>query len=384
MNAIQLCNISPTSDYSIVLDDLLNGDFQTRWEAAKTLVTLGGCVLTPLAEILATEPEETELVWFIARILGELNHPQALELLISLLQAEDEEVKSAAANALSKANPRAIAALSQQLVAEETRLITVRSLATIDHPLASEALLTVVGDPQVAVRVAAIAALSHVSNPRIPPILVTALSDIAAPVRREAIIGLGLLATRLRTRELSHSRPTVLTDLSIYTLTDLVALLQPCLWDINLDVCHQAAIALGRTGQDQAADILFQVLKSDVTITTLRLQCLRALAWMATPHAMNYLSQVFQVTTTLPLWQEAIFLLGRFESSASRQTATQILLDLFQTQPPLMAEPTIRQAIALSFKWLQATETDPEIPIILAQLQKDHDEQVRLHAITHH
>jgi HEAT repeat protein len=100
-------------------------------------------------------------------------------------------------------------------------------------------------------------------TPRIPPVLLNALNDPAAVVRKEAVIGLGLR-----------------TDLG--EELDLLARLKPLLYDFNWDVCQQAAIALGRLGTDEAADALFNVLKSPATPVPLQIDFVRAWAgWEA-------------------------------------------------------------------------------------------------------
>ena len=59
-----------------------------------------------------------------------------------------------------------------------------------------------VNDPDAIIRMKAIAALANFSDPRIIVVLRSALKDLAAPVRREAVIALGFRAENLDKSEL--------------------------------------------------------------------------------------------------------------------------------------------------------------------------------------
>jgi HEAT repeat protein len=151
-----------------------------------------------------------------------------------------------AATALSSLGDSAIEALASLLSEPDSRLLATTALSQIRRPEIITPLLGVVDDPQVAVRSMAIEALSSFHDSRIPPVLLKALKDHAAVVRKEAVIGLGL-------------RSDLREEL------DLLNQLKPLLYDFNPDVCQQAAIALGRMGTDEAADALFKVLQSPAT-----------------------------------------------------------------------------------------------------------------------
>lgn len=62
------------------------GDFQQRWDIAKVLINLGTVVINPLIDILEEDDAEDELRWFAAKILGELQHPEAIMPLVELLK----------------------------------------------------------------------------------------------------------------------------------------------------------------------------------------------------------------------------------------------------------------------------------------------------------
>jgi HEAT repeat protein len=357
--------IPPEQTLALALEVLEAGDFQARWDVAKVFPKLGTVAIASLVEILEDEEADLELRWFAARILGEFNHPEVVMALVEVLKTadQDEDLSSMAATALASLGPLAIAALTDLLAEESSRLLAVRSLAQIRRVETIAPLLSVVHDPQVSVRATAIEALSSFHDARIPPVLIAALDDLAAAVRREAVIGLGL-------------RTDLLNEL------DLVQLLQPRLRDFNLEVCQQAAIALGRVGSDAAATALLEVLQSPHTPISLQLEGVRALSWIGTPLALTYLQQALMLATLpdhslVAVSQEIVTLLGRVEPPALKPQAVEILMELLNSEHPVLQSSGGKQAIALSLGQLgdqQALET-------LIQLLADPDVGVRLHAI---
>ena len=218
----------------LALAALAAGDFQQRWDIAKVFPKLGQSAIAPLIEILEDEDADEELSWFVARILGEYNHPDVIAALVELLKTDQDELSAMAAAALGQIGSPAVAALTELLEEEGTRLLAVRSLAQIRRSETIAPLLSVVHDPQVDVRAVAIEALSSFHDSQIPLVLLNALDDMAALVRVEAVRGLSF-------------RPDLREEL------DLVNRLVPRLYDFNLDVCCATVIALGRLGTDAAA-----------------------------------------------------------------------------------------------------------------------------------
>lgn len=334
------------------------GDFQDRWEVVKIFPSLGTIAIAPLTNILQDEEAEEELRWFVVRILAEFNTQEVIHVLVEILKtSESEELTAMAAEALANLGQNAIAALTELLTAEETRLLAVRSLSAIRRSETITPLLTVVKDPQIYVRVAAIEALSSFHDSRIPPVLLDALKDIAAPVRKEAVIGLGL-------------RPELREDL------DLGNQIIPLLWDFNLEVCAAAAQSLARLGTNAAADALFKVLRSPNTPLPLQLQCVRSLGWMETPQTLEYLQQALNLES-LPVYQEVVTILGRLEKESLTPAASQILIAALRSQHPALEDNKIRQAFAVSLGQLAT----PESIDSLIHLLVDRDLGVRLHAI---
>ncbi|MBD2446620.1 HEAT repeat domain-containing protein [Nostoc sp. FACHB-152] len=343
----------------LALSVLEMGDFQQRWEITKVLVRLGNIAITPLIEILADEDAEEELHWYAARTLGELQHPDAIAPLVELLRkSEDEELKAIAATALGQMGSLAITELSQLLKQDDTRLLAVRSLAYIRTPETITPLLSVVQDAEVAVRATAIEALSSFHDQRVPPVLLKALNDVVPTVRRVAVLGLS-------------SRPDLCAELN------LLARLQPMLYDFNIEVCSAAAVALSRLGGDNTTHHLFTVLMSPHTPITLQLEIIRALVWVGTLSGLEYLQQAFAQNKSEILCQEIVTVLGRVEKLELVTKATEILLELLQTQHPATEIVTIKSAIALSLGQLGNQQAITPLTI----LTQDPHEQVRLHAI---
>lgn len=342
---------------SWAMDVLEFGDFHQRWDVAKLLPKLGNAI-APLIEILADEDADEELRWFSVRILGSFNHPDVIAALVELLKTSvSEEEKAMAAAALAEIGASAVAAITE-LLASDTRLLAVRSLSYIRHSETIAPLLSVVRDPQIEVRSTAIEALSSFHDSRIPPVLLNALDDIAASVRREAAIGLSF-------------RPDLREEL------DLVNRLLPRLYDFNLDVCIAAAIALGRLGTDAAATGLYQVLQSPHTPVALQIEIVRSLGRVGTQNSLEYLRHSLYQLSSETIWQEIVVVLGRIEQQQLKAFAAGILIELLSSHHPAMENANVLQAIALSLGQLG------EMPAIdpLIQLLAQTDAAVRLHAI---
>ncbi len=271
---------------------------------------------------------------------------------------QDEELKAIAATALGQMGTLAIAALSELLKEEDTRLLAVRSLFCIRQTETITPLLSVVQDSQAAVRAAAIEALSSFHDERIPPTLLEALDDVAATVRRAAVLGLGF-------------RP------DLCETSDLVTKLQPRLYDFNLEVCCTAAVALSRMNSNDAAKQLFQVLISPHTPIKLQLEIIRALNWMGTLSGLKYLQQALNHNSSETMWQEIVTVMGQVQKPQLTQLATDILLDILQSKHPGIEITSVKSTIALSLGQLgQMQAIEP-----LISLLADPNAAVRLHAI---
>ena len=334
------------------------GDFQEKWDAAKVFTKLGKRSIAPLIAILEDEEADLDVRWFASRILGEFDDPVVVISLVQLLQsAEDEDLAQMAAQALSNIGSSAIAALSNLLAQEESRYLAVQALAQIRRPETITPLLSVVHDPLPSIRSTAIEALTSFRDRRILPVLLEALQDTAAAVRKEAVIGLGLRGRTLQELE-------------------LVEYLKPLLYDFNPEVCQQAAIALGRIGTDEAAEALFRVIKSPATPISLKIGFVRALSWIQTSIALEYFQQVLAWVPP-EVCQEIVAVLGRVESVGLKPQATQILLGFLHRRQFLQQYPSLKQIIAMSLG--QLGEVQALEPLI--ELLEEPDLTVRLHTL---
>ena len=338
------------------------GDFQDRWEIAKVFPNLGNCAIAPLIAVLEDEDADTESRWFAARILGKFDGPEVIQALVTLVKNSDEELSQIAAETLGNFGPTAIESLANLLLQEESRQFATAALAQIRRTETIPPLLSVVGDSKVAVRVAAIEALSSFHDSRIPPVLVSALKDPATAVRKEAVRALGVRAY---------------LDAEL----DLVNLLKPLLWDIRLEVCQSAAIALGRLKTDAAATALFELLRSPTTPIQLQIETVRALSWMETATALAYLHQTLIAelnNTNYPVCQEIVTVLGRVEKPELKATTAEIAIDLLASSHPAVQSAGIKQSLALGLGKLG----DMRALDVLIKLLADPDNSVRLHSLS--
>ncbi len=337
----------------VVLD---TGSFDQRWQVSKLFRPLGTIAISPLSEILVDEDADEELRWCASRILAEFDDDQAIAALVRVLKThQSEQVAGYAAVALGQIGMKAVPALSELLVEEEMRELAVRSLSQIRHSATISPLLTVVDDPQVAVRVAAIEALSSFHDSRIPPVLLAALNDVVAQVRCEAVKGLGF-------------RADLVAEL------DLVNHLAARLHDLNLDVCREAAIALARMGTDAVASHLFQALPH--APLKLRIEIVRALAWLETDESLEYLQQALEIES--PPCQEIATVLGRVKEPLLQAKSADILVELLSTKYYEIHNIELKQAIALSLGQLGAVSAIEPLILLLA----DPEPKVRFQAIS--
>ncbi|MEG3908433.1 HEAT repeat domain-containing protein [Microcoleus sp. w2-18bC1] len=346
---------------SLAIEALEWGDFQDRWEIAKVLPNLGNGAIAPLIAVLEDEDADTEPRWFAARILGKFDRPEVIQALVELVKNSDEELSQIAAQTLGNFGPTAIESLATLLLQEDSRQFATAALAQIRRTETIPPLLSVVADSQVAVRAHAIAALSSFHDSRIPPILVAALKDPATAVRKEAVRALGVRAY---------------LDAEL----DLVNLLKPLLSDIRLEVCQQAAIAIGRVKTDAAAAALFELLRSPTTPIELQIETVRALSWMETATALAYLHQTLMEQFTninSTVYQEIVTVLGRVEKPELKAAAAEILIDLLKTNHPAVQEAVSKKSLALGLGKLG----DMRGLDALISMLGDTESSVRLHCM---
>lgn len=352
----------------IALETLIYGDFQERWEAVKLFSQLEpeaiDRAIELLDELVDTDEDDGELTWFIARILGQSDRPEAVSKLIQLLaQSQNEEVKTIAATTLANFGERAIEPLRHLLVAEpQWRRLAIQGLSLIQHPTAIEPLLDTFNDPDPQIRAATLSALHAFRDRRVLAVFIAAFNDLSATVRREATIGLGLRATDR-------------ADSGSPIEWDLVQQLEQRLYDLDLSVCQQAAIALSRCGTDAAAEALFRVLVATHTPMPLQVEIVRSLSWIDSSLGLEYLRQALDLESPM-VCLEAIRAIGQVCDTHYQSIATGILLNWLNSEHRTLQQPEIRQAVALELGRLGNSQALSH----LQTLKRDPDAKVRIHA----
>jgi HEAT repeat protein len=346
--------------FNIALKMLMEGDFPHKWEIAKIFPLLGQEIITPLGALVLDEIIEVEVRWFICQILGNCAQQSVVFTLVQLLQqSQESELIIIAAKTLSKIGDRAIDALADLLSQPEYCLLAANSLSYIHSAATIPPLLAITTNEDAELRAIAIKTLGSFHDPRVSPVLIAALKDQASTVRKESAIALGF-------------RPDLCQEVN------LVKHLQPLLYDLNLEVCSQAAISLGRMQQLTATKALFKVLQADTTPLRLKSDLVKALAWSNLSSGITYLEQALINASELII-QEIIVVLGRTTTPKLKEESAQVLINFWQQQPspPQLLSPAIRQALANSLGALGDRSAQP----ILEQLATDSDRKVQIHAL---
>ena len=342
----------------LALSVLECGDFQQRWNVAKLLPKLEHLAIEPLIEILEDEEADLDQRWFVCRILGEFNRPEVIVSLVNLLQSsEDEDLAAIAASALANLGKSSLDGLTKLLSQPENRLLAASALAQIPSPEIIEPLLTVVKDSDSRVRATAVEALGSFHDERIPPVLIAALQDTVAMVRKEAVTALGF-------------------HVDLASQGNLLDHFQPLLYDLNLEVCQQAAIAISRLKSEDAATVLFKVLQSSHTPIPLQITLIRVLGWMEIAASLSHLQAALTIVPEESIL-EIIKVLGRIETANLKRLASHILLEFFYSRGPMVEKPLVKQTLA--YAWGQLGIIDAKDA--LSQLEEDEHISVRLHAI---
>lgn len=332
---------------------LVDGDFQERWEATKHLTNCGKAAIAPLMPLMQDSDLDWEIRWFAARTLGQIDHPDALAALVTLLQqTDDAELIAIAAQGIAQFGDKGVEALAQVFYRTCHRLTAVQALGNIHHESVLEPLFLAAQDDAAPVRRAAIAALGNFHHPKIDEILVERLRDSHVAVRKEAI------------SQLSFRR-------HLLTQVNLVEILLPGLWDISLEVNQATAIALGRLGSETAIASLSRVLASPHTPEQLQATILQALGWIEKETSLLALLSARQ-NLSPKLQVELIETLTRFRTDQLRERAGEALCTWLKAE--LRDDPVASQvawAIALALGNLQY---EPALPLLesVAATAKEH------------
>ena len=356
------------NDLVSVLSELERGDFQSRWETAKQIPDFGESAIAALVDLLRKTPTDLELQWFVARILGQFNHADAVMALVHLLQnTEDEDVAEIAAQMLAQIGPEAVEVLAPLLNDPSSRALVVLALAQMQDAAIVPLLLPVVTDADATMRIITTETLGRFHDPRIIPALLQGLTDLNAKVRQVAIAAIGY-------------RSQLFTEQD----QDPVVLIKPLLKDLDLQVCQTAALALGRLATDAAAQALQDTAISNYVPVPLKLTIIQALGHVGSQKSVQFLQELWPHTVSSfqmiddadqTIAEAIIKALTLHRQTALQGASAQALIHCLHHQPN--SDPTLNKTIANALGQLGDTKAIPE----LIRLLGISDMGVRLHAI---
>ncbi len=255
------------------------GDFKQKWNSSKFIVKEGESSILPLLELLEDPTVDAETHWFTIRALGNFpDEPEVIAALaaqinsdisyyVSRTSEQSAELSAFAIETLAAMGPLAIDVLIHLLADPQRRLLAAKALNQVRSSGVITAMVSIANDDDAMVRYYAVDALGSFHSSEVTPILLAALKDLSAAVRKAAVMALG------RRRDLQEQ-------------CRLSQQLQPLLWDIDLAVSCQAALALGRLGAKDTVDDLQRVLLSEHTPVALRIDTVRALGWCCDAHPL--------------------------------------------------------------------------------------------------
>jgi HEAT repeat protein len=183
----------PAQTLGGLVEQLGHEHFKVRVGAAFGLGKLRDpAAVQALAKALGDDRKEVRVEAAVA--LGKIGDPSAVDALAGALGDAKAEVRAAAAAALARIGGEpATATLLRALRKEDTRLCAVRALGDLGEARAVDALVGMLGNPDLWVRADAAQALGMIGRPEALESLVKALREDPS-IRSEAAIALGELA----------------------------------------------------------------------------------------------------------------------------------------------------------------------------------------------
>jgi HEAT repeat protein len=375
---------------------LTTGDFPSKWDYArqfaKQFAHWGDRPIPYLIDRLHSSSivedhtedhaeDHAENQWFLIRTLGQYQHPSVVEALANfLISTPDEALQIEATKALTRLGSGAIATLTHLITSPtiETRRLAASTLAKIRRSAVIEPLLGVANDPDAQIRGIAIEALGSFHDPRITPVLLSALQDETA-IAIEAVRTLGRRSDLLAT-------------------TDVIALLQGALLGQAEDLARESAIALGRLGAHSGGELAAEALGKFLTQpapTEVKIAAARALGWLTSPTATLYLATAFECPFPLVMPEVRLEIarsLGQTQSVPLQLTAAQPLVRWIQSQVQSQVQSqaqqqaqqpsgpdnfALKQTVLSALARLAAVGTlDSLIPLL-----GDPDARIRMHAL---
>ncbi|WP_309740799.1 MULTISPECIES: HEAT repeat domain-containing protein [unclassified Chamaesiphon] len=345
---------------NLTLQILTEGDFEQQWETGKIVPKVGEIAILPLLNLLNDPDVDLENRWCCARILGEFDRPPVIAALIAVIQTDaDAELTAIAIGSLTKIGAPAIAALTEILATPDLsttqRGMAVTILTRIRHSQTIVPLIQALEDPDPQLRTVIVEALGSFHDPRIPPLLLAKLTDVAASVRKAAAISLSLRG-----------------DLAVEL--NLSQHLRPLLFDLDFGVCEATALGLARLPDPSVVDILTEVLISPLTPDRLKSPVILALGWIGSRAAIDSaIAALAEISNDLA--PEIIIAISKTEQE--RVYASQQLVNYLYCHESAHL-PIVKQEIAAALGNLGNKATVPALGMLL----DDADDRVRLYALT--
>lgn len=360
---------------------LTEGDFHSKWDGTKRLnrqFAQWGDRPVPYLISRLESSTDTENQWFLVRALAQFDHPTVVEALAQLLittPAEDLQLEATKAlTALGNSAITTLASLLSEDQPPERRILAAQTLARIRRSGIILPLLSVATDANSQLRAIAVEALGSFHNPRITPVLLSALEDIPA-ICVEAIRTLGRRVDLLAT-------------------IDLIGPLQRCLYHADEAVAQESAVALGRLGGGSAAIALGKILTQPAP-TAVKIAAVRALGWMNSLSAIDDLATAFgcpQPIVMPAVKQEIAKSLGQTRSAQLKAIAAQPLIAWIQRDRPASLSGSeapltpaafgLKQAVISALARLSDPSGEPAAVDSLVPLLGDPDARIRLHALS--
>jgi HEAT repeat protein len=291
---------------------LSEGDFKDALPLTVTLVRAGDQAVPSLMALLRDRSATPEARWFSARILQDCPAPTVVK---------DPDMTELVVRTLVQFGAGAIDSLTQLLTQPPHRLAALMALSRIRHSQIIPVLLTLVDDPDPAVRAIVLEALSSFHDRQIPPLLIQKLTDESPPVRRIAAQGLGL-------------RPELDDELQLVLHLNAASALfeRQAAADCPLALQIQIIQSLGWIDRPEAIDFLQKILKTLPPESEAAIVSVRAIAQQRSSPALA--AQIFQdylqhlpATGTLRLKQELAIACGNFGGTELVDSLIQLLAD---------------------------------------------------------
>lgn len=252
------------------------GDFGQKWNSSKLIVKEGPDAIAPLLALLNDPTADAETHWFTIRALGNFPDPDVIAAIAAQIDHDSgdrtseqvAELSAFAIETLAAMGSLAIEVLGQHLANPQRRLLAAKALNQVRSSEVIPIMVSVANDDDAMVRYYAIDALGSFHNATVTPVLLNALRDSAAAVRKAAVMALGRRGDLQAQHQLSQQ-------------------LESLLWDIDLGVSCQTALALGRLGSQDTIEALERVLLSAHTPMALRIDTIRALEWYCDNVSIN-------------------------------------------------------------------------------------------------